>query len=159
MCRFCEEFMFSLLRKYCQPTMSFMNTFAEISIEVSQGLTQWSGREKIVFSLRNSKYKKQEIVNMQDPINLGLSILRWVVFVVLIFICLHTTISISNSKIWRGPVKLNWGGCQCKIVIVAAPKLALTINQLCRQFHPINFVFLSNLFVFLFIRPICISIK
>ena len=86
--------------------MSFMNTFAEISIEVSQGLTQWSGREKIVFSLRNSKYKKQEIVNMQDPINLGLSILRWVVFVVLIFICLKQQFQFQIQRF--GAAQLNW---------------------------------------------------
>ena len=33
-CRFCEEFMFSLPQKYCHSTMSFMNTFPEISIKV-----------------------------------------------------------------------------------------------------------------------------
>ena len=44
------------------------------------------------------------------------------------------------------PVEIEFRGCQCKIVIAAAPKLALTINQLCCQLPHSNFNGKLNIF-------------
>ena len=57
-CRFCEEFMFSLLGKCCHGTMSFMNTFAEISIKVRQEWDPegWQGCKAITWYYYKSNF-------------------------------------------------------------------------------------------------------